>query len=293
MNDADQDALKKALDHLRIHNVTLSTNTSAENSWDRRSTSSNCSQTQTQSAVLVDKSEGLTDNLPLSQSQQLDQLPPDLFIDWEEENGTTSTWASHPENNIASNVENLNTVDLNGVPMSINLPLPDWGPKNTLNPSNESTPPFMTDASAFGNTSHKDQHSPSEGSICIIEEGDAETESLVDQLSERIGSLQIGPGGQIRYYGATSNYNLVEMPTPDNLTVHRTVRNNGQEHLERLELGRDVPEDLENHLTNLYFAWQDPTFHAVNRKLFESAKTLWRDDKEDTPYFSEALQNSM
>lgn len=124
-------------------------------------------------------------------------------------------------------------------------------------------------------------------------QGDENTELLLDELSNRIGSLQIGPGGQVRYFGATSNFNLVDMPAPDNLTVHRTVRNDGQRHLECLGMGKDVPSSLEDHLTSLYFAWQDPTFHAVNRTMFESAKVTWREKQEDTPYYSEALQNAM
>lgn len=119
------------------------------------------------------------------------------------------------------------------------------------------------------------------------------TEALVDQLSERIGSLQIGPDGAVRYYGPTSNFNLVEMPAPDNLTVHRTIRNDGQEYLDRLGMGKQVPPALEEHLVNLYFTWQDPAFHVVDRPMFEAAKVSWRENDEDTPFYSEALQNAM
>ncbi|KAH7171429.1 fungal-specific transcription factor domain-containing protein [Dactylonectria macrodidyma] len=119
------------------------------------------------------------------------------------------------------------------------------------------------------------------------------TEALVEQLSDRIGSLQIGPGGQVRYYGPTSNFNLVQMPAPDNLTVHRTVRNDGQEYLDCLGVGKAVPLELETHLTNLYFTWQDPAFHVVNREMFETAKITWTDNQEDTPYYSEALLNAI
>ncbi|KAI1488824.1 fungal-specific transcription factor domain-containing protein [Biscogniauxia mediterranea] len=119
------------------------------------------------------------------------------------------------------------------------------------------------------------------------------TEDLVNLLADRVGSLQIGPDGQVRYYGPTSNFNLVEMPVPDNLTVHRTIRNDGQDCLDRLGIGREVPPELEEHLVNLYFAWQDPTMHVVDRKLYEEAKIRWRDKDEDTPYYSEALRNSI
>lgn len=119
------------------------------------------------------------------------------------------------------------------------------------------------------------------------------TETLVKQLSDRIGSLCIGAGGQVRYYGPTSNFNLVYMGPPDNLTVHRSVRDHGPDYLNRLDIGKEVPPDLEDHLINLYFAWQDPAFHVVKRGMYQKAKVRWRDEAEDTPYFSEALENAM
>lgn len=118
-------------------------------------------------------------------------------------------------------------------------------------------------------------------------------EILLDKLSDRIGSLQIGPGGDVRYYGPTSNFNLVEMPAPDKLTVHRTVRNNGQEYLDRLGLSKRAPAELQEHLESLFFAWHDPVLHVVDRAMFEQARVAWRDRGEDTPYYSEALQNAV
>ncbi|KAL1603449.1 hypothetical protein SLS60_005036 [Paraconiothyrium brasiliense] len=119
------------------------------------------------------------------------------------------------------------------------------------------------------------------------------TEALVDQLSDRIGSLQIEPGGHIRYYGPTSNFKLVQMPIPNNtFTLHRTVRNDGQDYLNRLDLGKEVPPALEDHLVSLYFAWQDPALHVVNRDMFEASRASWR-EMNDVPYYSEALQNAM
>ncbi|KAI5927625.1 fungal-specific transcription factor domain-containing protein [Camillea tinctor] len=132
---------------------------------------------------------------------------------------------------------------------------------------------------------------PSQPDECF--EDSENTEDLVNLLADRVGSLQIGSDGQVRYYGPTSNFNLVDMPAPDNLTVHRTIRNDGQDCLDRLGIGRDVPPELEEHLVNLYFAWQDPTMHVVDRKLYEEAKIRWGDKDEDTSYYSEALRNSI
>jgi hypothetical protein len=119
-------------------------------------------------------------------------------------------------------------------------------------------------------------------------------DELVDQLSDRVGTLHIRSGGHIRFYGSTSNFNLLETPASDvSMNVHRTIRNDGTEHLDRLGLNKEVPAEIEDHLMNLYFTWQDPSFHAVDRKMFEQAKVIWRDKGEDTSYYSEALRNAM
>lgn len=118
-------------------------------------------------------------------------------------------------------------------------------------------------------------------------------EELIDQLSNRMGKLHIGHNGHIRYYGATSNFNLIEMPDPDNLTVHRTVRVDGPKYLKLLDIDKDIPPEIESHLISLYFTWQDPTFHVVNRAMYEKAKISWLNEEEDTIYYSEALRNAM
>jgi hypothetical protein len=118
-------------------------------------------------------------------------------------------------------------------------------------------------------------------------------EEIVHRLSDRMGSLQIGSDGQVRYYGPTSHFNLLRMPTPDKLTIHRNVRKDGQDYLYRMGIGKSVPPDLEAHLINLYFTWHNPSFDVVDRKMYEGAKQRWQDEMEETPYYSEALTNAM
>ncbi|KAK1504373.1 uncharacterized protein CCOS01_16825 [Colletotrichum costaricense] len=137
-----------------------------------------------------------------------------------------------------------------------------------------------------------------EAALSDNEEDDAGSgtteEDLVNQLSDRLGSLQIGPNGKISYFGPTSNFSLMELPVgADTLAVDRTVRNDGQEHLDNMGYGKQVPQDLEDHLINLYFTWQDPFQHVVDRTLYDEAKHSWHEREEDTPYYSEALRNAM
>ncbi|GAB1210471.1 hypothetical protein APSETT445_009264 [Aspergillus pseudonomiae] len=118
-------------------------------------------------------------------------------------------------------------------------------------------------------------------------------EELVNQLSDRMGSLQIGSDGHVRYYGPTSHFNLLRMPTPDNLTIHRTVRQDGPDVLDRLGVNKEIPAGFEEHLLNLYFTWHNPLFQVVDREMYESARQQWRTNIEETPYYSEALTNAM
>ena len=118
-------------------------------------------------------------------------------------------------------------------------------------------------------------------------------EDIVHRLSDRMGSLQIGSDGQVRYYGPTSGFNLLRMPTPDKLTIHRTVRKDGRDYLNRMGLDQEVPPGLEEHLTNLFFTWHSPSVDVVDRGMYEKAKQQWQQHMEDTPYHSEALTSAM
>ncbi|KAJ5168261.1 uncharacterized protein N7482_003855 [Penicillium canariense] len=123
--------------------------------------------------------------------------------------------------------------------------------------------------------------------------GSEDMEDIVHRLSDRMGNLQIGSDGQVRYYGPTSHFNLLRMPTPDNLTIHRNVRKDGQDYLYRMGIGKSIPDDLEEHLVSLYFTWHNPSFDVVERTMYEMAKQQWQEHMEETPYYSEALTNAM
>lgn len=120
-----------------------------------------------------------------------------------------------------------------------------------------------------------------------------EIEELVNQLSDRMGSLQVGSDGRVRFYGPTSHFNLLKMPAPDNLTVHRTVQKDGKNVLARLGIDKEVPLEFEEHLINLFFAWHNPLFYVVDREIYYQERNKWRVDKEESIYYSEALTNAM
>jgi hypothetical protein len=114
----------------------------------------------------------------------------------------------------------------------------------------------------------------------------SDIEGLVDEISDRVGILKIGPGGKTRFYGPTSTFNLREMPVSDSYEADQpspTYHTGSEE---------EIPAALEDHLLDLYFSWQDPSFHVVDRYIYEEAKEKWN-NLEETPFYSEALRNAM
>ena len=126
------------------------------------------------------------------------------------------------------------------------------------------------------------------------EEDEAEND-VIEQLSHRIGTLKIAGDGHLRFYGATSNLNLVDVSAtqqrqrPD----ARTVRHDGQDILNHLRVGQPVDQALEDHLVELYFTWQNPSTYVVDKEMFMTARSKWRNEFDDTPFYSEVLTNAM
>lgn len=134
----------------------------------------------------------------------------------------------------------------------------------------------------------RDQESDSD------EENEAEND-VIEQLSHRIGTLKIAGDGHLRFYGATSNLNLVDVSAtqqrqrPD----ARTVRHDGQDILNHLRVGQPVDQALEDHLVELYFTWQNPSIYVVDKEMYMTARSKWRNEYDDTPFYSEVLTNAM
>lgn len=139
-------------------------------------------------------------------------------------------------------------------------------------------------------------HHASDDESTLIDEPDTtdDIEGLIDDLSDRVGTLRIGRGGKTHFFGPTSTFNLRDMPHSDNFDSHRRLGVHGYDSnaSDRVDADREVPLALEEHLINLYFSWQDPSFHVVDRGLYESAKEKWF-AMEDTSLYSEALRNAM
>lgn len=127
---------------------------------------------------------------------------------------------------------------------------------------------------------------PTQGTASLDKDAKSpeEIEDLIDELSDRVGTLRFGPEGQSYFYGPTSTFNLTEDDTPVSDTQPtRTSIYNG------IDFDTAVPTALQDHLLNLYFTWQDPSFHVIDREMFEKGKLA----DLRTPYYSDALLYAM
>ncbi|KAL4950635.1 fungal-specific transcription factor domain-containing protein [Aspergillus filifer] len=160
---------------------------------------------------------------------------------------------------------------------------------NFLNPS-YSVGPLRT---AYGEIPEAVENMIADDEKTLVEEpsNPEDVEGLIDELSDRVGTLQIGPGGRTRFFGPTSTFNLADMLATNTSGIH-LAQNDALDCLSRLGSNKAVPAALEEHLIDLYFSWQDPSFHVIDRRIYEDAKTKWY-AMGDTPYYSEALRNAM
>lgn len=117
---------------------------------------------------------------------------------------------------------------------------------------------------------------------------------IMDQLSARMGSFQIAEDGQLRYFGATSNLHILQNGLPSFSPVpSRSIRAKGEEALSRAGLGQKVNEDVERHLEDLYFRWEDPAIHVVDEETYFLEKSAYYSGQDERPFYSETLKNAM
>lgn len=119
-------------------------------------------------------------------------------------------------------------------------------------------------------------------------------DNITSSLAARMGSLQIAEDGQLRYYGPTSNLHLYHagLHSLSRSTI-RHVATEGTQVLARAGLDHTVTPDVERHLAELYFAWEDPAIHVVDEEVFFLEKQKWKTGHTNTPYYSETLNNAM
>ncbi|EON68437.1 hypothetical protein W97_07761 [Coniosporium apollinis CBS 100218] len=144
-------------------------------------------------------------------------------------------------------------------------------------------------ASPADNTNQNVHDSTEHGASSSEDEHDDE---IIEQLSTRLGALLIGDMGELRYYGPTSNLTLTEGGIP---REHRpSVTRRSKEAIAELEqngIGHDPDIDLVDQLIDLYFTWQDPSCHIVDKLIFHEERDLCKGSDRESSLYSAALEN--
>lgn len=111
------------------------------------------------------------------------------------------------------------------------------------------------------------------------------------RLSDTQGSLRNFADGDLRYFGAGSNVALLdsELPFDDVNTLNRR----GTKMIEEAGLRQIIEPKLVNHFVDLYFAWQDSSFHVVDRDAYERQRDEYAANPNKSRSYSEALTNIM
>ncbi|KAI6914592.1 hypothetical protein KC318_g525 [Hortaea werneckii] len=122
---------------------------------------------------------------------------------------------------------------------------------------------------------------------CASDE-DSGNESLIDELSCRVSTLIIGHDGQTKLRGASSIPQL-DQTDSENYPPQLRSATLSPSHNEDFS---QVPGWLQEHLTALYFSWENSFSDFVDRNVFNVAKRQF-ESGGSTSYFSHALQNAM
>jgi len=113
-------------------------------------------------------------------------------------------------------------------------------------------------------------------------------------MTDRMGSLQIAEDGQLRFFGPTSNLHISHVgPFPLFNSNIRSVHYNENLILTAAGVAHEVDEELEDHLTKLYFTWENPNIPLVDEDTYYEAKTRYRKLKQTSHRYSEVLNNAM
>ncbi|PSK37268.1 hypothetical protein B9Z65_2010 [Elsinoe australis] len=114
-------------------------------------------------------------------------------------------------------------------------------------------------------------------------------ESLIDELSHCVSSLKIGPTGRTKLCGPSSVFTVDSVSIQDLSPQHKSAFCP----ISQPESSLRLPNELEEHLVDLYLTWENPSSDVIDPEMYHSARAKQRERAEDTAYFSEALRDAI
>ncbi|KAH7267839.1 fungal-specific transcription factor domain-containing protein [Fusarium redolens] len=93
--------------------------------------------------------------------------------------------------------------------------------------------------------------------------------SPIRDTSDRLGALNIGEDGQIHYFGSRSNFSLLKnSPVASSTVSSHDLQKQAADTLDQLNLLVEVSDELQNHLLDLFWRWQNTWQYLVVKELF-------------------------
>ncbi|TQN67785.1 Nitrogen assimilation transcription factor nit-4, partial [Colletotrichum shisoi] len=100
--------------------------------------------------------------------------------------------------------------------------------------------------------------------------GEDDEQSPLSDLTGLVGRLNVIDDGQLHYFGSQSSYNLVREPLCDTDPHEPSVRVRRQGLAAAAQLGKivSVSSELQEHLLELYWRWQNPWNYVIHKSAF-------------------------
>lgn len=176
-----------------------------------------------------------------------------------------------------------------------NQPIPD-SPKGVLRPGDAYRQLARREALSKSNspipTMSKDDRARKWSVVTSIPSPD-DSGDVTEQLTNRLGRLQIAEDGHPRYFGSTSNlYILHHGPKSLHKPNIRDVMTLGDAAADKAGYHWTPDAQYEVELITLFFSWYNALVNVVDEKIFYRERTLFKSGKRSNLY-SPALENAV
>lgn len=149
----------------------------------------------------------------------------------------------------------------------------------SLSSGDASSPEFQVPTAGLGSSGHNSPELDSlltgacNGALANVDTApSAKTSSRemseeIDELAEALGCFTVGDAGELRYFGASSNFSIIQNHS---LRVASSVdaRARGITAAEQMPDYYVPPDELRDHLLELYWRWQNSWQYIVARESF-------------------------
>lgn len=110
-----------------------------------------------------------------------------------------------------------------------------------------------------------------------------------DDLAEMLGSFNLDDGGELRFFGAASNFHLIRDKDTFKDSSSTVARAQGITAAQQSVGSLHIPEELRAHLLDLYWRWQNSWQYVVSRNVFMRDLTAGKSTRFCSPLLLAAI----